>query len=133
LSQSIIHKLNHKYMCVIGNQTNRAGVGIKYYHKALLDCPHHVLSRIKQYFKAIKHLFSKFMYAEEIRIIKDAIDLMISETFSVPNITQKASVYGAYACRVNVYLATHVDADYTYSATSVHWRGLYNYNDKILC
>jgi hypothetical protein len=51
------------------------------------------------------------MDTEEIRIIKDAID------FSVPNITQKASVYGAFACGVNVYLATHVDADYTYSAT----------------
>jgi hypothetical protein len=36
-----------------------------------------------------------FMDTEEIRIIKDAIDLMQSETFSVPNITQKASVYGA--------------------------------------
>jgi hypothetical protein len=34
---------------------------------------------------------------------------------------------------VNVYLATHVDADYTYSATSVHWQGLYQYDDKILC
>ncbi len=78
-----------------------------------------------QYFKAIEHLFSMFMDTEEIRIIKDAIDLMQSETFSIPNITQKASAYGAFACRVNVYLATHVDADYGYSTTSVHWQELY--------
>ncbi len=84
LSQSIKRELNHKYICV-GNQTNRAGVGIKHYHKALLDCPHHVSSRIMEYFKAIKHLFSMFMDTEEIRIIKDAIDLMQSESFSVPN------------------------------------------------
>jgi len=38
-----------------------------------------------------------FIDTEETRIIKDAIDLMQSETFSVPNITQKASVYGAFA------------------------------------
>jgi hypothetical protein len=31
-----------------------------------------------------------------------------------------------------VYLATHVDADYTYSATSVHRHGLYHNDDKIL-
>ncbi len=79
------------------------------------------------------HLFSMFMDTEEIRIIKDAIDLMQSETFSVPNITQKASVYRAFACRVNVYLATHVDAGYTYLATFNHWQGLYHYDDKILC
>jgi hypothetical protein len=120
------------YIC-IGNQINRAGVGIKCYHKALLDCPHHVSSRIMQYFKAIENLFSIFMDTEEIRIIKDAIDLMQSETFSIPNVTQKASLYGAFACRVNVYLATHVDADYIYLATSVHWRSLYHYDDKTLC
>jgi hypothetical protein len=74
-----------------------------------------------------------FMDSQEIRIIKDAIDLMQSETFSIPNISQKASVYGAFACGVNVYLATHVNADYTYSATSVYWRGLCNDDDKILC
>jgi hypothetical protein len=83
-----------------------------------------------QYFKAIEHLFSMFMDTKEIEIIKDAVDLMQSETFSVPNITQKASIYRAFACRVNVYLETHVDADYTYSATSVHWQGLYHYDDK---
>ncbi len=132
LSQSIIRELNHKYICV-DNQTNRAGVGIKRYHKALLDCSHHVSSMIVQYFKPINHLFSMFMDAEEIRIINDAIDLIQSETFLVPNITQKTSVYGAFACRVNSHLATHVDADYTYSATSVHWRGLYHYDDEILC
>ncbi len=58
---------------------------------------------------------------------------MQSETFSIPNITQEASIYGAFACGVNVYLATQVDADYTYSATLVHWRGLYHDDDKILC
>jgi hypothetical protein len=61
-----------------------------------------------RYFKAIEHLFSMFMDTEEIRIIKDAIGLMQSETFSVPNITWKASVCGAFACGVNVYLATHM-------------------------
>jgi hypothetical protein len=86
-----------------------------------------------QCFKAIEHLFSMFIDTEETRIIKDAIDLMQSETFSVPDITQKASVYGAFACGVNVYLATHVDAGYTYSATSVHWRCLYHDDDEILC
>jgi hypothetical protein len=74
-----------------------------------------------------------FMDTEEIRIIKDAIDLMQSETFSVPNITQKPSIYGAFACGVNVYLATHVDVDYIYSATLVYWWGLYLDDDKNLC
>jgi hypothetical protein len=99
-----------------------------------------------------------FNDTEEIRIIKDAIELMQSENFSIPknfpykkfklskepsvNVSicekeddhpQKASIYGAFACGVNVYLVSLIDADYTYSATSVHWRGPYHEEDKILC
>ena len=118
-SQSVVRDRSHKYVCV-GNQTNRGGVGIRPFHKALLGCPHHLSSRIMRYFKSVEHIFSMFIDTDKIRIIKDAIDLMQSETFSMPNLSQKASIYGAIACGVNVYLASHVNADYTYSATSVH-------------
>jgi len=87
------------------------------------------------------------MDTEEIRIIHVAIELMQSVTFTIPqnfassNVKlhteedhiEKAAIYGAFACGVNVYLASHTDADYTYSATSVHRRGQYLGDDTILC
>jgi hypothetical protein len=73
-----------------------------------------------RYFKAIEKLFEMYMDTEEIRIIHDALELMKSETFSIPtNSETSASIYGAFACGENVYLATHTDQDYTYSSTSV--------------
>ncbi len=156
-TQSIVREdTEHKYICV-GNQTNREGVGIRRYHRALLECPMHIQSRIIHYFKTVEHLFAMFMDTEEIRIVQDAIELMQSETFTIPNNfpstnfklhndtsgnasiidqegdrIQKAAIYGAFACGVNVYLASHTGADYTYSATSVHRRGQYIGNDTIL-
>ena len=146
-TQSIVREdTQHKYICV-GNQTNRGGVGIRRYHRALLECPRHIQSRVMRYFKTVEHLFTMFMDTEEIRIIHDAIELMQSETFTIPqnfassNVKlhtkedhiEKAAIYGAFACGVNVYLASHTDADYTYSATSVHRRGQYLGDDTILC
>ncbi len=132
LSKSVIHEPDHKYICV-GNQTNRGAVGIRRLHKALLGCLQHISSRIMRYFKGVEHLFTMFMDTEEIRIIHDAIEVMQLETFSMPNLSKKASIYGAIACGINVYLASHVDADYTYSATSVHCRCEYHLEDSILC
>jgi len=149
--------MEHNYICV-GNQTNRRGVVIRRYHRALQECPKHIASRIMRYFKTVEHLFAMFMDTEEIMIIHDAIELMQSETFSIPknfsskkfkfrkdtsgnaiigdqdeDLIEKASIYLAFACGVNVYLASHTDADSTYSATSVHRRGQYIEDDTILC
>ncbi len=132
LSKSVIHECDHKYICV-GNQTNRGGIGIRKFHKALFGCPQHISSRIMRYFKGVEHLFTMFMDTEEICFIDDAIEEMQPETLSMSNLSKKASIYGAIACGVNVYLASHVDADYTYSATSVHCRCEYHLKDLILC
>ncbi len=117
----------------MGNQTNQGAIGIRRFHKALLGCPQHISSRIMRYFKGVEHVFTMFMDTEEIHIIHDAIAVMQSETFSMPNLPQKASIYGAIACGINVYLASHVDVDYMYSATSVHCRREYHLKDSILC
>ncbi len=83
-TQSIVREdTEHKYISV-GNQTNKGGVGIRRYHRALLECPRHIQSRIMHYFKTVEHLFIMFMDTEEIRIIHDAIELMQSETFTMP-------------------------------------------------
>ena len=120
-TQSIVREdTQHKYICV-GNQTNRGGVGIRRYHRALLECPRHIQSRIMHYFKSVEHFFTMFMDTEEIRIIRDAIELMQSETVTIPqnfassnfklhteeDHIEKAAIYGAFACGVNVYLASH--------------------------
>jgi hypothetical protein len=48
----------------------------------------------------------------------------LSGSFSIgekeESLPWKTSIYGTFACRVNVYPASHIDADYMYSATSVH-------------
>ena len=62
-SKSVVREFNRKYFCV-GNQTNRGGVGIRRFHKALLGCPQHISSRIMKYFKNIEHLFCMFMDTE---------------------------------------------------------------------
>jgi hypothetical protein len=117
----VITDKTQKYICV-GNQTCRGCVGIRRYHKALQLCHKHVLDRIMRYFKAIENLFAMYMDTEEIRIIHDAIEQMKSETFSIPtNPKTSASIYGAFACGKNVYLASHTDQDYTHSSISVHW------------
>ena len=121
-SKFVVTEEYNKYVC-IGNQTCRGSVGIRRYHKALLACQEEELDRIMRYFKAVEHLFEMFMDTEEIRIVHDAVENMRSETFSVPTSSTKtkaASIYGAFACGKNVYLAAHTDQDYTYSSISVH-------------
>jgi hypothetical protein len=108
---------------------------VRRYHKALLACQKHVLDRVMRYFKAVEHLFEMFMDTEEIRIVHDAIESMHSKTFSVPTSpkTAAASIYGAFACGKNVYLAAHTDQDYTYSSTSVHWtKNPYSLDDEVV-
>jgi hypothetical protein len=85
-----------------------------------------------RYFRVVEHLFAKFIDTDEIRIIHDAIEALQSDTFSVPNLAKRASIYGAIACGVNIYLNSHVDADFTYSATSIHCRGEYSTVSPIL-
>ena len=98
---------------------------IRRYHRALQECPKHIAFSIMRYFKTVEHLFAMFMDTEEIMIIHDAIELMQSETFSIPknisskkfkfckdtsgnasigdqeeDLIEKASIYGAFVCGV---------------------------------
>jgi hypothetical protein len=154
ISKSVIREPNNKYICV-GNQTNRGGVGIRRYHRAILDSKKHVSDRIMRYFRAVEHLFSMFMDTEEIRIVHDAIELMKAETFAIPKnfpskndkscddrkqdrssnggmYRKKSAIYGAFASGVNVYLSAHIDKDFTYCATSIHRRSEYHEEDSTL-
>jgi hypothetical protein len=65
----------------------------------------------------VQHLFTMYMDTEEIHIIHDAVQLLQCKTFSIPNQTKKASIYGAFACGKIIYIASHTDKDYAYSST----------------
>ena len=79
-------------------------------------------------FRQIEELYARFVDTDQIRLVKEAVDFVETKTFSVPRESAKkanATIYGAYASGVNVYLSSHWDKNFTYCAISIHQRKPY--------
>ena len=133
----VMREKDHKYCCV-GNQTRRAGTGIRKIHYALSNANVQHTKIILKYFRSVEHLFESYVDTDQVRLIHDALDLVDASTFTIPqedynrHVDDKSRIYGAYASGVNVYLNAHDDLDYTYSATSVHMKQDYKNNDSVV-
>ena len=117
----------HKYSCV-GTQACRGATGIRTMHYALEKTDPNSQKRIMKLFRQIEELYARFVDTDQIRLVKEAVDFVEAKTFSVPQESAKkakATIYGAYASGVNVYLSSHWDQDFTYCATSIHQRKPY--------
>ena len=117
----------HKYSCV-GTQACRGATGIRTMHYALEKNDPNSQKRIMKLFRQIEELYARFVDTDQIRLVKEAVDFVEAKTFSVPQESAKkakATIYGAYASGVNVYLSSHWDQDFTYCATSIHQRKPY--------
>jgi len=72
---------------------------------------------IIKYFRQVEELYTRFVDTDQIRLVKEAINFVEANTFSVPEDSVKkanSTFYGAYASGVNVYISNHWDEDYTY-------------------
>ena len=84
--------------------------------------------RIIEYFRQVETLFTRFIDTDQIRLVNEAIDAVEANTFTIRGNNddeQSASIYGAFAAGINVYLNMHSDVDYTYCAISIHQREEY--------
>ena len=116
----VVRHGTHKYICV-GTQTCRATTGIRDMHYALTHISQQHQAILCKHFSKMDELFVQFVDTDQIRLVKEGIDLVQAKTFSVP--TRKAPpsrIYGAFASGINVYLSSHSDCDFTYAATSIH-------------
>ena len=135
-SKHVMREKGDKYVCV-GTQTCQASTGIRTMHYALERTPPQHQKRIIRYFQQVEHLFLQFVDTEEIRLIKEAIDLVQAKTFIIADSSpsQKNSstgIYGALAFGKNVYLNCHWDKDFTYCATSIHMKKQYSESQEVI-
>ena len=124
----------------IGTQTSRATTGIRLIHYTLSkSTPIHQESLLK-YFRGVEHLFVMYVDTPHIRLIREAIDLVQTKTFTVPSrqshgkLMPSASsrIYDAIAYGVNEYLDAHTNKDFTYCANSIHMRTIYRLSKEIV-
>jgi len=116
-----------QYSC-IGTHVIQGGAGgITPFSVALEKVDLCTRKTVQKYILSVEHLYSAYVSNEEIEILTKAIKLTDASTFTMPPSRsnpspQKAKYYGAMAVGQNVFLATHTDKDYAYSAVSVHCR-----------
>ena len=135
-SKFVIREKADKYVCV-GTQTCRASPGIRSMHYALERTPPKHQKRIIGYFRQVEHFFMQFVGTEEIRLVKEAIDLVEAKTFKIADSSSSqrsssTSIYGAFAFGKNVYLNCHWDKDFTYCATSIHMKKQYTESQDVV-
>ena len=117
----------HKYSCV-GTQPCRGATGICTIYYALKETDPKSQKRIIKLFRQTEEFYARFVDTDQIRLVKEAVDFVEAKTFSVPQESAKkanATIYGAYASWVNVYLSSHWDEDYTYCVTLIHQKKQY--------
>lgn len=127
-----------KYFSV-GTQTVRAGTGIRPIHYSLEGVSEEHSTRILKFFRAVEHLYEAWMDTKEIRIIHSAINLVQPARFKInkpnkeSNSTPKtARIYGAIATGMNVYLNSHKDKDFTFSAVMLCMKRKYEVEDNVV-
>ena len=124
----------HNYSCV-DTQACRGATGIHTIHYALEKNNPNSQKRIIKLFWQTEELYARFVDTDQIRLVKKAVDFVEAKKFSVPQESAKkanATIYGAYASGVNVYLSSHWDQDFTYCATSIHQRKPYLESQKVV-
>ena len=122
-----------RYAC-IGTHVNQGG-GITPFSAALEKTDDKTRKLIEQYVGSVEHLYCAYVSHEEISIVTNAIELVGASTFTMPPSTsnpcpKKATIYGAMAVGINVYLGTHTDTDFALSAVSVHCESSCHKNEE---
>jgi hypothetical protein len=82
---------------------------------------------VQQFVASVEHLYSAYVSYKEVEIVTKAIELVDASTFTMPPLKsnpypKRAKIYGAMAVGSNVFLATHTDKDFAYSAVLVQCR-----------
>ena len=110
----------------MGTHVKQGAKGITPYSKVLEHVDHDSQQIIIKFIRQIEHLFEMYMDTNEIRIVLAALHLVDGATFSTSyDDDKKARLYGSLAVGENVFLATHTDKDFTYSAVTIQWKGHY--------
>ena len=137
-AKQVITDKENKYFCV-GTQTVRAGTGTRPIHYSLQAVLEERSLRILKLFKAVEHLYEAWMDTKEIWIINAAINLVKPSTFQIERTNQDLKttgittrMYGALETGLNVYLNTHTDKDFTFSAFMLCTKGKYAVNDNVV-
>ena len=84
--------------------------------------------------KRMERCFTSYVNTEDIRKLNLARDLIGFDTIAPSNrrswsFSDRAKIFNGVAFGYNVFLASHRDADYTLSVTSVHIEGHTNCSD----
>ena len=124
-----------RYHC-IGTHVIQGGEGgITPFSAALEKTDVHTRHVVQKFVASMEHLYSAYVSYKEIEIVTKAIELVDASTFTMPPSKsnpnpKKAKIYGAMAVGSNVFLATHTDKDFAYSAVSVQCRRECHMNEE---
>jgi hypothetical protein len=130
----------NKYICT-GNQTNRAGPGIRSMHYSLKLVNKEHSSHLMKVFSIIENLFDAWMDTGVIRLIRAALDLVNANTFTVQLPSQpgedqprykSSRIYGAFASGINAYLNAHTDCDFIFGAVTIHMEEEYTLGQRVV-
>ena len=118
-SKIVLEEDQDKYVCT-GTQPRRAAPGVEPIHYILNKVEHHHALTILKLFKRIEHLFEEWSDTRQIGIVHAAMNLIDAPTFTIPGTASPARIFGGIAWGRNVYLSSHKDKDFTYSAITIH-------------
>jgi hypothetical protein len=113
-----------KYACV-GSSAKRAGVGVWPLHHAIRKMDLEQQNILLQYMRhVIEKMFKKWMPPEATHQLQQAMKLIFPTLFTTTD-GGSSEIYQAFAVGKNVYLSTHIDKDYAYSAIVILTQGKY--------
>lgn len=115
-----------KYACV-GSSAKRAGVGVWPLHHAIRKMDLEQQRILLRYMEdVIERMFRDWMPPEATRQMEKAMELINPTLFTTTD-GESSEIYQAFAVGKNVYLSTHIDKDYAYSAIVILTRGKYEF------
>lgn len=114
----VLEEDHDKYICT-GAKVRRAAKGVEpiHYLLRLVDSNH--AQRILKFFKRIETLFEDWCDTKVIGQVFAAINLIDAETFTIPG-GCSTNIYSGIGTGRNVYLNSHTDQDFTFSAVTIH-------------
>ena len=129
----VVREEDHdKYICT-GTWVRRAGKGVQSTHYILQRVDSKHAKQILNLIKRIESLFEEWCDTKQIGLVSAAMHLVDPETFTIPGQEASAKIYSGIAHGRNVYLNSHTDQDFTFSAITIHLKNCeYNLSNRVV-
>ena len=127
----VLEEHGDKYICT-GTWARRAAKGVEPMHYILRKVHTTHAQQILKLFKCIEKLFEEWCDTKQVGQVFAAMNLVDAETFTIPGYSS-TRIYSGIASGRNVYLNSHTDQDFTFSAVTIQLKHCeYNLTNRVV-